>query len=446
MALIRFIKSLFVRHRIFYVIAIIGALYLISNWFHFLFPITNLLCLGLAVIFFIDCLVLFRGSEPIKAQRLLPEKFSNSDLNELSVNIQNKYPFEITVTIIDEIPVQFQKRDFKKTFQIPAKSNQEYVYKLRPVERGEYVFGHLNVYVSSPIGIVKRRYRFEKDQMVKVYPSFIQMKKYSFLALDNRLTLYGMKKIRRIGHTMEFEQIKDYVIGDDVRTINWKATAKRASLMVNQYQDEKAQPIYTIIDASRTMKMPFDGLTLLDYAINSTLAFSNIALKKKDKVGLISFAENIKNHVPASSKKTHLNTILEVLYNTNTKFLDSDFSTLYTQIKRKVTQRSLLLLYTNFEHISSLERQLIYLKALSRKHVLVVIFFQNTELDELLHTKAEDLETVYHKTIAQKTDYDKKVMAKTLAKYGIQTILTKPEDLTVNTINKYLEIKAKGLI
>ena len=160
-------------------------LYLISNWFHFLFPITNLLCLGLAVIFFIDCLVLFRGSEPIKAQRLLPEKFSNSDLNELSVTIQNKYPFEITVTIIDEIPVQLQKRDFKKTFQIPAKSNQEYIYKLRPVERGEYVFGHLNVYVSSPIGIVKKRYRFEKDQMVKVYPSFIQMKKYSFLALDN---------------------------------------------------------------------------------------------------------------------------------------------------------------------------------------------------------------------------------------------------------------------
>ena len=308
------------------------------------------------------------------------------------------------------------------------------------------MFGHLNLYVSSRIGLVKRRYRFEKDQMVKVYPSFIQMKKYSFLALDNRLTMYGMKKIRRIGHTMEFEQIKDYVLGDDVRTINWKATAKQASLMVNQFQDEKSQPIYTIIDASRVMKMPFKGLTLLDYAINSTLAFSNIALKKKDKVGLLTFSEKIKNHVPASSKKTHLNTILEVLYNINTKFLDGDFGTLYAQVKRKVTQRSLLLLYTNFEHISALERQLIYLKALSRKHVLMVIFFQNTELDTLLDTQTDDLAEVYHKTMAQKADYDKKVMVKTLKKYGIQTILTKPEDLTVNTINKYLEIKAKGLI
>jgi uncharacterized protein (DUF58 family) len=279
-----------------------------------------------------------------------------------------------------------------------------------------------------------------------VYPSFIQMKKYAFLALDNRLTMHGMKKIRRLGHTMEFEQIKDYVPGDDARTINWKATAKRASLMVNQFQDEKSQPVYALIDASRVMKMPFKGLTLLDYAINSTLAFSNIALKKKDKVGMLTFAETIKNHLPASSKKTHLQTILEVLYNIDTKFLDSDYGALYNQVKRKITQRSLLLLYTNFEHITALERQLPYLKALSRKHVLVVIFFQNTELDQLIATPAETLPEVYHKTIAQKADLDKKVMVARLEQYGIQTILTKPDDLTVSTINKYLEIKARGLL
>lgn len=446
MALIRFIKSLFLSNTVFYALTAIAIVYLLSYWYHPLFPLGGLLLFGLAILFFIDCLVLFRGSERIIAKRLLPEKFSNSDVNELPVAIHNKYGFAINVDIIDEIPVQFQKRDFKKRLHIPAKESKEYIYSLRPVERGEYIFGHLNLYVSSRIGLIKRRYRFEKDQMVKVYPSFIQMKKYAFLALDNRLSLHGMKKIRRIGHTMEFEQIKEYVLGDDVRTINWKATAKRASLMVNQFQDEKSQPIYTIIDASRVMKMPFKELSLLDYAINSTLAFSNIALKKKDKVGLLTFAETIKNHVPASSKKTQINTVLEVLYNINTKFLDSDFGNLYGQIKRKITQRSLLLLYTNFEHISAMERQLIYLKALSRKHVLVVIFFQNTELDELLHSKAADLPSVYHKTIAQKSDYDKKVMVKTLEKYGIQTILTKPEDLTVNTINKYLEIKARGLL
>lgn len=419
---------------------------MLSYWFNSLFPIGLLSLLGLCVILIFDGMYLWRGKDKIKAKRLLPEKFSNSDQNELPIRILNLYSFRITVDIIEEIPIQFQKRDFKKTLTIAAKEEASFSYSLRPVARGEYVFGKLNVYASSGLKLLKRRYTFEKDQMVKVYPSFIQMKKYAFLALDNRLTLHGMKKIRRIGQTMEFEQIKDYVQGDDVRTINWKATAKRASLMINQFQDEKSQPIYSIIDSSRAMKMPFNGLTLLDYAINSTLAFSNIALKKKDKVGMITFAEGIKNHLPASSKKTHLSTILEVLYNIETKFLDSDFGALYNQVKRKVTQRSLLLLYTNFEHISALERQMGYLKALSRKHILVVIFFKNTELDELVSSPAEDIQTIYHKTIAQKSDYDKKIMAATLEKYGIQTILTAPEDLTVNTINKYLEIKARGIL
>ncbi len=446
MAILTFIKGFFVRERLFYALAIIGVVYLLSYWINGLFPLAGILALALIVLIFVDGLVLFRESGNIRASRQLPEKFSNSDLNEVPILISNKYNFPVTVEIIDEIPVQFQKRDFIKTLKLPARKESTFIYTLRPTERGAYVFGNLNLYVSSKIGLLRRRYRFEKDQMVKVYPSFIQMKKYAFLAIDNRLTLQGMKKIRRLGHTMEFEQIKDYVAGDDVRTINWKATAKRATLMVNQFQDEKSQPVYAIIDASRVMKMPFKGLTLLDYAINSTLAFSNIALKKKDKVGMITFAEGIKNHLPASSKKTHLQTILEVLYNINTRFLDSDYGALYNQVKRKITQRSLLLLYTNFEHISGLERQMMYLKALSRKHILVVIFFQNTELDELLEKNATSIAEVYHKTIAQKADYDKKVMVATLEQYGIQTILTKPEDLTVNTINKYLEIKARGIL
>lgn len=432
--------------RLFYILAILAVVLLLSFWFHSLFPIGLLGLAALGVLILIDGISLWRKQDGLRAQRLLPEKFSNSDANDLSVNLENRYGFNISVVIIDEIPIQFQKRDFLKTLAIDLGEKATFSYQLRPVERGEYVFGNLHIYVSSGLKLLRRRYSFEKDQMVKVYPSFIQMKKYAFLALDNRLTLQGMKKIRRIGNTMEFEQIKDYVQGDDVRTINWKATAKRASLMVNQYQDEKSQPIYSLIDASRTMKMPFEGLTLLDYSINSTLAFSNIALKKKDKVGMITFAEDIKNHLPASSKKTHLTTILEVLYNINTKFLDSNFGGLYNQVKRKITQRSLLLLYTNFEHISALERQMGYLKALSQKHILVVIFFKNSELQKITSEPADSLQAIYNKTIAQKAEYDKKVMVALLEKYGIQTILTNPEDLTVNTINKYLEIKARGIL
>jgi uncharacterized protein (DUF58 family) len=282
--------------------------------------------------------------------------------------------------------------------------------------------------------------------MVPVYPSIIQMQQYDFLAISNKLSLFGLKKIRRIGHTQEFEQIKEYVPGDDIRTLNWKATAKQNQLMVNQYQDEKSQPIYSIIDTGRVMKMPFNGLKLLDYAINSTLAFSNVALKRNDKTGMIAFSKHIESFVPALQKITHLNTILEKLYNITTEFTDADFGLLYAQVKSKITHRSLLLLYTNFEHLSALKRQMPFLLALAKKHVLVVIFFENTELEELISLNAEDLQTIYHKTIAEKFALEKRLMQKELQQHGIQTILTKPEQLTVNTINKYLEIKARGLL
>ena len=282
--------------------------------------------------------------------------------------------------------------------------------------------------------------------MTAVYPSYMQMKKYEFLAMSNRLSEFGMKKIRKIGHTMEFEQIKTYVNGDDVRTINWKSTAKKGAIMVNQYQDEKSQPIYSLIDIGRVMKMPFEELKLLDYAINSTLAFSNIALRKNDKVGMLTFSRKVENVVVASNKKTNLAVLNEVLYKINTDYSDSDYGLLYGMIKRKVTQRSLLILYTNFEHISGLERQIPYLKLIAKQHVLLTVFFENTELEELISEDAENLETIYEKTIAQKFFYEKKLIVKELEKHGVYAILTKPKNLSVNVINKYLEFKSKGLI
>ncbi|RIV30285.1 DUF58 domain-containing protein [Flagellimonas lutimaris] len=441
-----FLRSLYIHNIFFRYIALLSACFVISYWVPTLYPIAWLLVFLLMALFFLDLYFLYATPNAIKAHRNLPQKLSNSDQNILSVHLNSKYPFKAEVSIIDELPVQFQKRDFEHKTQLQKGEPHYFEYSVRPVERGEYVFGNLIVFASSPLRIIKRKFVFQKDQMVPVYPSIIQMQQYDFLATSNRLTEFGLKKIRRIGHTQEFEQIKEYIKGDDVRTINWKATAKKNQLMVNQYQDERSQPIYSIIDTGRVMKMPFNGLSLLDYAINSALAFSNVALKRNDKTGLLTFSKKIETFVPAVQKLTHLNTIMESLYNISTTFSDSDFGLLYAHVKRKVNQRSLLLLYTNFEHMSGLQRQLPYILAMAKKHVLVVIFFENTELESLIAEDTEDLQAIYHKTIAEKFSLEKRLMQKELQKYGIQTILTKPEELTVNTINKYLEIKARGII
>ena len=440
------LKSFYIHNTFFSYLAGLSACFVISYWVPLLYPIAWLMTLLLFALLLFDSYLLYASGKAIHAERILPRKLSNSDLNPIKIKFSSEYAFRAYLSIIDELPVQFQKRDFEHNTRLVKGESHQFEYTVRPVDRGEYVFGNLIVFASSSLRIVKRKFIFQNEQMVPVYPSIIQMQQYDFLAIGNRLTEIGLKKIRRIGHTQEFEQIKEYVQGDDFRTINWKATAKQNELMVNQYQDERSQPIYSIIDTGRVMKMPFNGLKLLDNAINSALAFSNVALKRNDKTGLVAFSKNIETFVPAVQKITHLNTILEKLYTINTEFTDSDFGLLYAHVKRKINHRSLLLLYTNFEHISALRRQLPFLLALAKKHVLVVIFFENTELESLIQTDAEDLQAIYHKTIAEKFSLEKRLMQKELRQYGIQTILTKPEKLTINTINTYLEIKARGLL
>jgi len=442
----KFIKSLYIHNTFFWYLALLAAGFILSYWIKAIYPIAWVTTYILVAFFLFDIFLLYATKNGIEASRKAPQKLSNSDLNPITIRFKSAYPFKVLLSIIDELPVQFQKRDFEYKTTALKSEKREFDYTVRPVDRGEYVFGNMNIFVSTTLRIVKRRFVFQKDQMVPVYPSIIQMQQYDFLAMSNHLTEFGLKKIRRIGHTQEFEQIKEYIPGDDFRTINWKATAKKSQLMVNQYQDEKSQPIYSIIDTGRVMKMPFNGLKLLDYAINSTLAFSNVALKRNDKTGMLSFSKKIETFLPAVQKITYLNTILEKLYNINTAYTDSDFGLLYAHIKRKINHRSLLLFYTNFEHISALRRQLPFLTAIDKKHMLVVIFFENTELESLIASDAEDLQSIYHKTIAEKFSLEKRLMQKELQKYGIQTILTKPEHLTVNTINKYLEIKARGIL
>ena len=394
----------------------------------------------------IDIIILFAAKNPIEALRETPEKLSNGDENEIIVRIKNKYTFPIYSRIIDEIPYQFQVRNFNIYRKIAAQSKDDFKYFLRPTERGEYFFGNLNVFASSPLRLVSKRFRFANNQEVPTYPSYIQLRKYDLMAFSNSFAQYGLKKIRRIGHTMEFEQIKEYVQGDDIRTINWKATAKRDQLMVNQFQDEKSQNVYMIIDKGRVMKMPFNGLSLLDYAINATLVLSNVILKKHDKAGIVAFSKKVENRVVAEKRQSQMQLILENLYKIKTDFFESDFSRLYVDIKNKINQRSLLILYTNFETLDGLHRQLPYLKGMAKNHLLLIVFFNNTELNELIDKKANNVQEIYDKVIAEKFAFEKRLIVNELRKYGIYSVLTQPENLTLDVINKYLEIKARGIL
>jgi uncharacterized protein (DUF58 family) len=440
------LKGLFLRNRLFAALGAVIVLFILSGTFTVLFFAAQVALAMVLLAVLVEALMLFGTIRGINSNRATPGRLSNGDDNEIKVYIENRYQYSVKLEVVDEIPHQFQRRDL--SFKLPLAPGTDTVltYQLKPVERGEYSFGSLNIFATTIIGLISRRYQFDNEKMVAVYPSYLQMRKYELLAFSNRLSDYGLKKIRRLGHSMEFEKIREYVKGDDYRTVNWKASARKNQLMVNQYQDEKSQHIYAVIDKSRLMKMPFDGLTLLDYAINAALVISNIAIKKGDKAGLISFSEKVNTLVPAESRFTQMNKIQEALYREKTQFLDANYEMLSNTMLRKLQQRSMVLLFTNFESLVSMRRQLKYIKAIAAKHLVVVIFFENTEVKQLLTEPAADTEVIYQKTIAEKFAYEKRQIVKELKQNGIYSVLTPPQQLTVNTINKYLELKGRDAV
>lgn len=435
---------MFFSRRFYWLLVTVILLFVLSYGMPFLFVLAQLALLLFSLVVLLDYGVLFFRRDSVSVRRELSERFSNGDNNPVRLQATNSYPFSVLLRVIDEIPDQFQRRDFSLTGKIDPGATLELNYSLRPTQRGEYHFHAINVFIKSPFGLVVRRNIIHEERMVKVLPSYLPMRQYELMAWANNLAEGGNKRIRKLGHSMEFEQIKEYVTGDDFRSLNWKATARKGGqLMVNTFTDERSQQVYCVIDKGRVMKMPFDGMSLLDYAINATLILSRVALIKQDKAGLVTFADQLGTFLPAGRKAMQMSNILEVLYNQQTQFLETDYEKLYALIRNRITQRSLIILFTNFESLSGLQRQMPYIRGIAKNHLLLVVFFENTGLQQLREEETTDVEGLYMKTIAEKFAYEKRLIVKELSQHGIATILTAPEHLTVHAVNKYLEIKAR---
>ncbi|MBR6182092.1 MAG: DUF58 domain-containing protein [Prevotella sp.] len=436
---------MFLTHRFYWAMGLTALVMASGMFFGPMLIVGKWLLVALFLVVIFDALVVYARVR-MAARRDCPERFSLGDENEVAIVVANRSPLSLHLEVIDELPFQFQKRDFSIKGRIGANEGKTFTYTLRPTERGVYAFGRVLLYVSSMVGMVQRCIRTAEPFNVKVYPSFLMLRKYELMALSNNFSEMGIKRIRRAGNNTEFEQIRDYVQGDDYRTINWKASARRSRLMVNAYQDERSQQIFSVIDKGRMMQQTFNGMTLLDYSINAALVLSYVAINKQDKAGLITFADKFDTFVPADRKTTQMQLIQENLYHQQTVFGESDYSMLCPNVNKLVGRRSFMMLYTNFTDFGSLERQLPYLVLFNTYHRLLVVFFEDMELNDFTRTPSESMEDLYQHVVAEKLVYERRLIANTLMQNGIYCLLTTPNKLSVDVINKYMEMKSRQLL
>lgn len=438
--------NLFLNQRIFYVLGAIIVLCCIGFVFKPIFYLAQIVLLLLCLLVAIDFILLYNKKTQVECERIVPKMISLGYENEVEISILNRSGQKLEITIIDELPVQLQEREFEIQTALKPLEKKSFKYQVKPLSRGIFAFQNVHVFIQSFLGLIQKRITFPLQAEVAVFPSIKEMKKFELFSSQNVHQFYGIKKMRRLGHSYEFEQIKNYQQGDDIRSINWKATGHHNKLMVNQYEDEKSQQIYTILDKSRSMKMPFKGMTLLDYSINTCLSISKVALQKEDKAGLITFSNQLETFVAADNKRHQIRSIFNKLYSEKENHYESNYELLFIALRKLVTHRSLLFLFSNFESEYAIDRVLPVLRKINRQHLLVIIFFENSEIASFSEKEVESLHDIYSTTLAQKSLLEKEQILQKLENFGIQYILCQPENLSLHVVNKYLELKSKGSI
>ncbi len=418
---------------------------LLNNLF---FVLGKIVFFTIFVVILIEVIILWIENKPIQLNRKLPLRLSNGDSNSIQFSINNSLNMNLIANIIEELPEQFQIRNWQKTIDLPAQKHTEYSYQISPKTRGIYLWQNCILLIRLfKYSLVSRKIIFEMHQETACYPSFEQFKKIPLKATVNNFKENNSENfVRKIGQSLEFEQIKDYSPEDDYRHINWKASAKSGKLMLNQYQEERSQDIYAVIDLGRTMKMAFNKQTLLDYAINASLALSKAVISMNDKAGIIGLAHNSCQFLPAKKDIKQFGKINEFLYNIRTEYLEANYEFLYKFARVNLRQRSLLVIFKNFDSINSLNREMPYLKAISKYHLVLVIFFENSEISKIVAEKAVNLIEIYQKTIGQNMLNQNRLIAKELQMNGIQSICIEPEKLSLTTINKFVEIKKRQIL
>ena len=271
----RFIGSIFLSRTFFWVYAAVIMLFVTAYafpWMRMLAFIVFFVLLGLTII---DVMLLYLHKTPLKFERKIPARMNLGDQSQVNLIVINDLKQPVFVKLYESFPREIADRSIVFSGLISANQEMLRSYSFCPKERGDHHFGRAYLMMSSLLGLTERRIIFHAEQQVEVYPSVLQMRKYELLVFQQQKLSTGIKKIRRLGNTNEFEQIKSYVQGDDIKRINWKATSRKNELMTNQYQEEKSQHIVCIIDKSRGMQNRFEDMTLLDYAINTTLVLDN---------------------------------------------------------------------------------------------------------------------------------------------------------------------------
>jgi len=391
----------------------------------------------------------YRQTEDVshfEVARRLPRRFMIGAENEVQIAVSSRAARRVTLTVKDEYPPELELRGERLLAVTPRRHEAVAGYRLFAASRGDYSFGDVVLRWPSPWGLVIKQARVAASESVKVYPNLSEARKQELFAHRNRQLLAGLRRTKVRGQGREFESLRDYVRGDELRHISWTATARRGRLMVRQYQVERNQSIVVMLDAGRLMTSRIDQLSKLDHAINAALSIGYVATRGGDNIGLLVFARQVSSYLPPQRGHAQMQAIIEALYNVKPQMIEPSYARAFQYFSRNCKRRSLVIILTDLVDRDASAELLAYTATLLPRHLPLIVTIGDNDLHALVAQVPREISDVYRQSVAEELLQQREEALARITELGGLALDVPAGQLSFQLVNKYLEVKERGLL
>lgn len=387
------------------------------------------------------------GAGRLRARRICGRIASLNEAQSIELAIENPGRVRRRLHVKDDVPESFEADPEEFLVSVPPQGVTFIEYRATPKRRGSYAFRRVYALVSSRLGLWRRSVRMPCETGVRVYPDVRQIARYTLLARRDKLSVLGVRRSRQLGSDNEFERLRDYVIGDEPRHMDWRATARRRKLTVRAHQANQSQRVVFLIDCGRMMAGDVGGgLSPLDHAFNAMLLLAHVALIRGDQVGLLVYADRIRAYVPSAGGPGRINRLVHAVHNIFPELVESRHDRAFVELERRSRKRSLVVLMTNIFDDVGADQLLGHLGNLTGRHLPLGVFLRDRDLFTLADDAPDAGPDFYRgAAAAAMLNWRERVLLGLRGK-GALTLDVFPEDLTAPLVNRYLEIKARHLL
>jgi len=438
----------FIFSRLFFVLLAVGFVPLSLSWnapwLRYAVLVYDVLLIALALV---DYFVSRDLPEELTATRQFNKRFAIGEEAEICLRIENAAPDTFILYIKDEFPPGMKlagRREAKLT--VAGQTTADFFYNLTPPRRGRYEFGTTAVRCLSKFKLVWCQTYLNKSETIKVYPNMRRAREMELKALGSNSYLAVQRKAIRRGEGREFESMRDYVPGDELRHISWTATARRGKLTTRQYQIERDQTIVIALDAGRLMTGRINDETKFDTAIHASLALMSAAARGGDNCGFVAFGRNVKKFLAPQKGVRHIDAVLEALHDLEPEPIEPSYQRAFQFIAANSKKRSFVVILTDLVDRESSKELINSLKLLRPRHLPLVVTIGDRDLNKTISEIPSQIRDVFMQSAAEEIIRQREAALRSVEMLGGLALDVTTNSLASRLLETYLRVKEKGLL